>query len=603
MTEIYNDILDKVTASIQERITEYAEQGNETQMNYVFNSQLERIKRFEPFTDFIELKECDDPSIEEYNNLFNDLYADFSGLRNGLTVTQEVLENNFNTMVGNVNATKNLMKELYSLLGDLKIYSYDRSAALYFSDSFVNNTYIDNSSEMLSGNKALHLFPQEGIVTLPIVETEDSKVNVSQIIVTKDSNGSKGNNQEIKNGVKTPYNRNELSIADSNPDTIFEYESFDNSSVLVLDLVLVLTEPTVINNIVIDPVYFTDANRPEIETIETSLDGKTYYHIFKEYFDKNESLLAANSLMRLEPGASKGDGTFSYLFSPRLSKFVHIRLKENNTYFIGVGSGSSKLRKAIGLREIYVKSWTFDDKGILVSKSWDTKYPIRKVGLLCTTEGDQGNLIQHQVSLDNGQTWLDLNPLDREDVKVQEIISINTGDSNEIKLDKDIFSIRYKAIMKKSLESFRENGYFALYLTSMLQIDRIKLSEKQAVLDLSYTPLQGKISSFLTTGRIGIPASLFKKDNLLESFNAPLPSDPFKNVKAWADEDQTSPKLQLTLPNEIKLDAKRNYLWDLFVGYYHNGNLVECVSLPHFPQPVNETLSYSGAGETFHLIE
>lgn len=417
-------------------------------------------------TPFLQLRQATkgtSPNYLEYNDSFKELSWDLGVIFKELSTVEGMVLNNFNYMVSERDKLNKFVKRISSKVGDYVLYSEDSLGdTIYFKDSFNDVSKIDFGSSLLS-QKQCDIDVAQGIVTLPVVRSSTPSTRKMKVQINDNSGpgGSIGNYQEI--GV-APHD-DIRDILDNNPDTWFEYERVQRSESedtrpFVLDLTFYFDTPQVINFIRINPNNFGIQTSVLIEQIDTSLDGNIFVSIkddipISDFLQEDEE-----NVFTLAPSTSKYAGQGLYTFTPRKVKYIHLLLKQNSPYIINT-PGGERYRYAIGIRDVEVKAIPYEADGDIVSTSYESPVEIKKVSLLASenpTEHSELADISHQVSIDDGATWYDIQPQDRSGTDIPEILNFNTGVEGTISTASPVYSLRHRMLLSRSADKFKEGA-------------------------------------------------------------------------------------------------------------------------------------------------
>lgn len=439
------------------------------------------------------------PSYIEYNKSFEELAADLSVIFQQLAGLEQFVLGNFNFMVSERDRLSQLVRGIASRVDDYTLYSEDPNGnLLYFKDSFNDTTKIDYASSLLKEKQA-EINTTEGIITLPVIRNNLTTIKAVQVQINTNSGpgGSVGNYQETG---AAPHD-DIRDILDGNPDTWFEYERVQNTREsntvpLTLDLTFFFDKPEVINFIRINPNNFGTQTQIEILEIETSLDGHTMISIkddipIADFLQEDEA-----NIFLLAPSTSKFAGQGLYTFTPRKAKFVHLILRQSTPYLINTSNGI-KWRYAIGLRDVEIQSLQYEQKGEVISQPFTTQSEIQKVSLLASENPIQKSELAdvvHQVSVDDGATWYALQPQDRNETGVPEILAFNTVDADAIQTQQVPYTLRHKISLSRNPDQFKA-GAATLSEIEYDVADVFVLPKiSPVVLTLTRSPIDGTVS-------------------------------------------------------------------------------------------------------------
>lgn len=393
------------------------------------------------------------PDVDIYNKNFADILSDLNIVFLEFENIENIILSHFNFMVSDTNQILTGLKQVYSKLGDYILFSQDPTKdSFFFSDSFNNQSRIDFNSPLLNSTQC-DVDQIQGIVTLPIANKTIISVT-DQPVINSNSNGTPGNSDD-PTGLSADINR----INDDNPDTWFEYErvlTADDGIPLTLDITVNLSNPQIINYIRINPNNFGTKNQVVIDSLETSLDGKSYLSIKDDVPINGFITQDENNLFVLAPASSKFAGQGVYSFNPRTVKYVHIILKQFAPYALD----ESRIRYAIGIRDVEIASISYVNNGEIISANYSSDLVIKKIALITNQNpviaSDLAS-INHFISADNGSTWNVIEPEKFiSDNTVPKIINFNTLDNNSINTQTPVKSLRYKAVLKRNANAFTQ---------------------------------------------------------------------------------------------------------------------------------------------------
>lgn len=393
----------------------------------------------------------------EYNNVFINLRSDLKGLYFQLRALDLLIVSAFNSVVSEHNQVQQFIKQIGNRLGDYLLYSDNTiGGGFFFGDSFSSNDKLDIGSNNISGEECFVSY-EEGVVLLPL--DGDPESPRSSISINSNSNGVVGNNFQID----APSGHNAIeAILDNEPNTWFEYEKVVSSysdTPLVLDLTFTLQEEKIINHIHINPVNFGTPTPLKINKIETSKDGKEFMSIKDEIPIKDFVPEEEDNVFELSAPSSKYSGQGFYSFLPRRAKYINIRFEQNTPYPISTNNGT-RLRYAIGIRDINILSRKYKSSGSLVSANFSSIQEIKKVSMWASENPSQASTlsdISHFVSHDNGSTWTQIQPQRRFANNIPEIIDFNTISEGSISTENPVYTMRHKIEMIRSKDAFSGN--------------------------------------------------------------------------------------------------------------------------------------------------
>lgn len=396
------------------------------------------------------------PDPDHYNRVFDYLVKDIYTVFEELKYVGDIVVSNYNRLVDEEKALHVRTKKIYNKLQDLTLFSTDVvGRAIYASDDFVNYDNIDFEGRFY-GNQMSFVDVVQGLVTLPRLPTA-SAVVVSDIKINRESNGQAGNNQQLN---AAPHS-NILEIIDDKSDTWWEYERVfpePSSDQLILSLTFTLAAESIINYIRVNPNNFGTSNWVKIQSIETSVDDKVYTSIRESLDIEGFGDLLEDDDFTLAPSNSKYAGQGIFTFTPRKTKYVRIIFEQSQGYWIDTPTGQ-RYRYAIGLRDVDIHSLQYVTTGDIVSLPFSFTEPISKVALVAVENPVRESTlaeIEHYISIDDGATWKQLQPISGEDPDLIKIVNINAGDPNGINTTLPTNEIRHKAVLVRLSDGFKD---------------------------------------------------------------------------------------------------------------------------------------------------
>lgn len=413
-----------------------------------------------------EILPGDGPDPEDYNKNLTDASDDLTILFKELENLEAAVLQNFNYFTSENNRLQSKVKAVSSKVADYILYSDNHTKeSLFFSDSFANLDHIEFDSPQINSEQC-EINQVEGIITLPAVRSPDSAIRITEdVVIGAISNGTPGNNQQIGNNTR---NDDIEKILDNNPDTWFEYErvvTSDDGEPLILDITLNLTTSKVVNFIRINPNNFGTKTQVEISDIQTSVDGSNFVSIKDDVPIPGFQTVDEPNIFTLAPSTSKFAGQGLFTFTPRFAKYVHIILKQTSPYSIDTLQGT-KLRYAIGIRDIEVQAVRYQPEGEVVSTEYEAGDEIRKIILESSqnpsSESELATIV-HQVSPDSGQTWHEIRPRSFTGISdvvntVPETLEFNTNIDGSITTEGPFTKLKYKAILKRNSGAFTDSS-------------------------------------------------------------------------------------------------------------------------------------------------
>lgn len=394
-----------------------------------------------------------DPS--KYNSFTEAIHTDMEILFAETFALDNMIISGFNSINSEREEVLEISKRISNKVGDYLLYSDPKlGAGFFFGDSFNSAERVELGSDLLDTDEC-YLGKEEGIVLLPL-DGEAVKPIIKSIIINKNSNGNPGNEQEVGVVGKVDI----AAIRDNEPNTWYEYEkvtAYESDVPLILDLTFVLEDISIINHININPINFGTPTPIEILKIETSKDGQEYRSIKDEIPLKDFVSEEEDNVFSLSPATSNYAGQGFYSFLPRRAQFVHIVFRQNTPYTINTINGE-RLRYAIGIRDINILARKFKIEGSLISNPFNTDGEIRKISLWASENPDEASTladVSHYVSEDDGATWRQIQPLERDTQNIPEVINYNNIAEDSIVTDEPVNSLRHKIYLKRDKEAFQ----------------------------------------------------------------------------------------------------------------------------------------------------
>ena len=436
------------------------------------------------------------PDVVLYNENLTTILANLEILFESVDDLEQSIVSSFNYIVAESDRIAKEARQINSMLLDYGIYTDSVAAGItYYADSFNDVSKIESDVSFLNATKA-SLDDSAGAITLA-KNNEDSPIRqVSKVTINEASNGTPGNNHQIDANTNDNINK----ILDSSPDTWFEYEAVTNENTprnepVTLDIVLELEEISAVNTIIIDPNNFGTKNPVKIEVIETSIDGSTWTAIETSKFaldflhEKKEDEFELSS----KSSKHKGKGVFS--FFPRSIKYLHVVFRQYDYYPINTSSGT-KIRYAIGIKDIEIYSSTYEKESEIVSKRFYAPSEIKKVSLQSSEVKEKEEAlatVTHFISPDDGITWHEIQPRNIQVAGKSEILNFNTVDEDSINTSAPVDFIRYKINLKRNDKEFSSVSSVLSSTTKELA-ETFNVSDKAPLLmTLSEAPIPSTI--------------------------------------------------------------------------------------------------------------
>ena len=392
-----------------------------------------------------------------YNVFTSSVLQDLEVVYSEVNALDRIVTGSFNSIVAEREQTLQVSRRISDKLGTYLLYA-DPSlgAGYFFGDSFNSPENIDVGSGLLDVEECF-LGQNEGVVLLPL-DGDPQQPTIKSYAINESSNGTAGNNFE--SGV-VGHNLLEA-IGDQEPNTWFEYErvlAYESSTSLILDLTISLEEIAVLNYIQINPMNFGTPTPVRILNLETSKDGLEYVSIKDEVPLKDFVAETEDNVFDLSSATAKFAGQGFYSFLPRKAQFVHIVLEQQTPYAIQTTNGT-RLRYAIGLRDINILGRKFKVEGSLVSRRFSTGDEAKKIALFASENPTRASAladVKHSISENDGATWRALQPQHRSGFEIPEVIDYNTIAPAAITTVAPVTMLRHKIHMKREPKAFEGN--------------------------------------------------------------------------------------------------------------------------------------------------
>jgi hypothetical protein len=455
------------TELVTSRLLELFDEANQLYSNGGFITKDDIIAAYDFAIDTF-LKSLDGSIVESLTNIKEGLPADpvaFNEFTSAVEKDVKALflevgaldrsvSASFNSIVALREQVLNDLRRVGNKIGNYLLYADPAlGAGFFFGDSFSSTDRVDVQSNLIEEEECF-ISSSEGAILLPL-DGEPDRAQIESYTINAPSNGTLGNNSEV--GV---FGHDSLSvIGDNNPDTWVEYEKVtinDLTEPLVFDLTITLTSPVIVNHIHIYPINFGTPTPVHIETIETSKDGIEYVSIKDEIPLGDFISEEEEDVFSLSSASSKFSGQGFYSFLPRRTKYIHLVFLQYTPYNIETNFGD-RLRYAVGIRDINIYSRKFKAKGSLVSKQFAVPGDARKVALWASENPVEASVladIGHEISHDNGGSWLKIQPQDRSGTEIPEIVNFNNISDGSVSTDSSVSALRHKVSMERFPEAF-----------------------------------------------------------------------------------------------------------------------------------------------------
>jgi hypothetical protein len=169
---------------------------------------------------------------------------------------------------------------------------------------------------------------------------------------------------------------------------------------------------------------------------------------------------------------------------------------QKTPYSINTSSGP-RLRYAIGIRDVEFHAMKYEPKGELISLPFPFDREVQKVSLLASEnpiEASELADIKHQISFDDGATWHDIQPQDRDGTVIPEILNVNTSDSDAIQTADAVYALRHRMVLSRDADKFEE-GSSALKHRVEKAVDVLSIPNQSPLkLTLSKPPVAGTVT-------------------------------------------------------------------------------------------------------------
>lgn len=457
-----SQLLDNKLAVLLENLNSNFLDGSESERETIlidFNKTINKFYQtlYNPILQLSPVKEGVDLNLDQLNEYFKQMDQDLKILFREVNSLHRYAINNFNTLSTHSSALRSRLRRIDSDLDDFRLQAESNlTDAIFFSDGYRNTEQIDYDNKLYK-EEVCSIDIHSNAIQLPLDLSKTKKHSITNVSIGSGSNGTAGNNQEL-----SALHRADLkSIVDDNPDTWFEYESVSQSLTnlpLALELRLSLDKPSIINVIELSSMAFATRNYVKLVKLEVSNDGREFTSILDEVFTEADSDKSSSQAIILDPSAGKFAGINRLKFTPREVSYMNIVLQQDDSYTIKTTSGL-RYRKAIGIRDINLMGEAYLDKGEIASVEYYPSKEIKKVALQ-TNEISTPNLtdITNYISIDNGQNWIEIQPISERGREVPEIINFNLEGIESIDTTSPINSIRYRGLLKRLKEGFSSRG-------------------------------------------------------------------------------------------------------------------------------------------------
>lgn len=455
-----------------------------------------------------------DPS--QYNTFTIAIQKDVQAVYSELGSLDKMVSSTFNSLISEREQCLDISKRIANKLGDYLLYADSAlGGGFFYGDSFNTADRLQIGSTLVEGSECFHS-TDEGIILLPL-EGEPEVPVIKSITINSPSNGIAGSNYQID-----VFGHDEIqTIGDSQPNTWFEYEKVTVREMevpLTLDITISLDQIAVVNYININPINFGTPSPVKVLAIETSRDGKEYVSVKDEIPLKDFVSEDEKEEFDLSPSTSKYSGQGFFSFLPRKVQYIHISLQQHTPYAIETLNGL-RLRYAIGIRDINILSRKFKSEGSIISTPFKASAEVKKVSLWASenpTEVSTLSDISHFISHDDGGTWLQIQPQDRDTFGVPEVINFNNIGENSITTATPITTLRHKISMTRDPKAF--DGNITLKQERLQKMDVVNVpAGTSAEVFMTEKPIK-------ETVRVVMP--------FMGSFSCPRPNDPVYDGKS-----------------------------------------------------------------------
>ena len=432
-----------------------------------------------------------DPNV--YNEILLAIKQDLAATYNELAVLDRMVSASFNSISITKEEINQRSKRIANKLGDYLLYADPLlGAGYFFSDSFNSADKLDINSSLIEEEVCYHN-SEEGIILLPL-DGNPSRPEIKEIIINSSSNGKVGNNHQID-----VFGHKAIeAISDNKANTWFEYEkvtTVELSEPLILDLTFVLSESSIINNITINPLFFGTPTPVKVIDIKTSKDGNEYVSVKDEVPIKDFVSEDEDNVFALSAASANYSGKGIYSFLPRRAKYIHIILNQTTPYAIDTINGS-RLRYAIGIRDIEILSRKFKTSGSIVSTSFSALNNVKKISMWASENPVESSAladISHYITYDNGGSWKQIQPQGRTDSNIPEILNFNIAADDSIQTDEEVLSFRHKISMTRDPEAF--SGNFLIKEEEIQNLDIVGVpNPSDPKVSLTQKPIKESIS-------------------------------------------------------------------------------------------------------------
>jgi len=435
------------------------------------------------------MNEYTNNSYNVFNEYFEiidtDLYNIFSEINNIESKAIEIFNLSQNER-DDINDSINLLVEK---LNDYSMYSsfYEKDEK-WFKDEFITTNKIETATDLYAFPKSnINIFAN--IATLSYTHIENI-INDDTIISINNPKGL--NKTELSN--ESPYNDPNMiidkvdSTDKSNIESFYVFEHvFSNKNDIIslnMDITIDFTNEKNINTLMLTPFIPNKNYIPYISNIQTfssegkwenidlrldntvsnkANDGKTVTNILSDNFVT--SISQTSSYLFTDPSFN----TTIKIFDPVITSKIKVTYTIDSLYL-----DEDEWKAIMGIRDISVFSFNYENKSELISKAYVSNKPIDRISLSVTdeiskslyqnTDKNRNDFIKYYVTFDD-KIWTRLSPLEFDEITeddhvVPEILHVNYSPSLEqiknnksgkfgyVDLKNAAYSFRFKAVFE-----------------------------------------------------------------------------------------------------------------------------------------------------------
>jgi len=405
----------------------------------------------------------------QFNSFWSAVYADLVALYKEADRIGKVVSNNHNYIAADIQGLLLQLKSANARLASYELYaSSSEPNKRILVENFNDISQLEIGSAFVKDEECA-IDTVQGIITLATNGTVDSE------IVKQDEIDSITISSTNSNGLA--YGNTVLSKTIASGDFyLFQYEHTNKTLEtyrLVLDFVIKLKEPQILNHIRIVPNNYGTKTWPKVLAIDLSLDGINGTSI-RDLLLTDET---NDTQFTLAPYTSNYAGEGRYSFLPVKTQYVHMLIEQTSPYYDTI---RDLYRWAIGIKNIELAGRQYAEKSQLVSKDYTIPQGISQVMIeadefpqqvFVANELTSGAEIGHEISIDGGMTWKSISPSYLTSTGIApEVIYINSVDAsglivgdNHLNSTIESNTIRYRLSLSKNTDYITDSNLIPYY--------------------------------------------------------------------------------------------------------------------------------------------